>query len=144
MGTTNKVVRDLECAEPTSHCREVADTLARIGDKWTVMVVAALSMGEPLRYNEISRKVDGISQRMLTLTLKGLEQDGFVNRTMYPTIPPRVDYELTDLGKKLVVPLRALYAWAEEYRPAILAAREEFDQREKIEAPRRAAFTTPK
>jgi DNA-binding HxlR family transcriptional regulator len=144
MGTTNKVVRDLECAEPTSHCREVADTLARIGDKWTVMVVAALSMGEPLRYNEISRKVDGISQRMLTLTLKGLEQDGFVNRTMYPTIPPRVDYELTDLGKKLVVPLRALYAWAEEYRPAILAARAEFDQREKIEAPRRAAFTTPK
>ena len=144
MGTTNKVVRDLECAQPSSHCREVADTLARIGDKWTVMVVAALSMGEPLRYNEISRKVDGISQRMLTLTLKGLEQDGFVSRTMYPTIPPRVDYELTDLGKKLVVPLRALYAWAEEYRPAILAAREEFDQREKIEAPRRAAFTTPK
>jgi DNA-binding HxlR family transcriptional regulator len=144
MGTTNKVVRDLECAQPSSHCREVADTLARIGDKWTVMVVAALSMGEPLRYNEISRKVDGISQRMLTLTLKGLEQDGFVSRTMYPTIPPRVDYELTDLGKKLVIPLRALYAWAEEYRPAILAAREEFDQREKIEAPRRAAFTTPK
>lgn len=144
MGTTNKVVRDLECAQPSSHCREVADTLARIGDKWTVMVVAALSMGEPLRYNEISRKVDGISQRMLTLTLKGLEQDGFVSRTMYPTIPPLVDYELTDLGKKLVVPLRALYAWAEEYRPAILAAREAFDQREKVEAPRRAAFTTPK
>ena len=144
MGNTNKVVRDAECTKPSSHCREVADTLARIGDKWTVMVVAALSVGEPLRYNEINRRIDGISQRMLTLTLKGLEQDGFVSRTMYPTIPPRVDYELTDLGMKLVVPLRALYAWAEEYRPTIMAAREEFMQREKVEAPRRAAFTAPK
>ncbi len=144
MGNTNKVVRGAECTKPSSHCREIADTLARIGDKWTVMVVAALSTGEPLRYNEISRRIDGISQRMLTLTLKGLEQDGFVSRTMYPTIPPRVDYELTDMGKQLVVPLRALYAWAEEYRPAILAAREEFAKREKVEAPRRAAFTAPK
>jgi len=144
MGNTNKVVRETACAKPSSHCREVADTLARIGDKWTVMVVAALSAGEAVRYNEISRRVDGISQRMLTLTLKGLERDGFVSRTMYPTIPPRVDYELTDLGKELVVPLRALYAWAEAYRPAILAAREEFAKREEIEAPRRAAFTAPK
>jgi DNA-binding HxlR family transcriptional regulator len=81
---------------------------------------------------------------MLTLTLKGLEQDGFVSRTMFPTIPLRVDYELTDLGKELVVPLRALYAWAEAYRPAILAAREEFAKREIEEAPLRAAFTKPK
>jgi DNA-binding HxlR family transcriptional regulator len=144
MGDTNKDVRGADCTQASSHCRDVADTLARIGDKWTVMVVAALSMGEPLRYNEINRLIDGISQRMLTLTLKGLEQDGFVSRTMYPTIPPRVDYELTDLGMKLVVPLRALYAWAEEYRPAIMTAREEFMQREKVEAPRRAAFTAPK
>jgi DNA-binding HxlR family transcriptional regulator len=83
-----------------------AETLDRIGDKWTVLVLVALEQG-PLRYNEIRRVVDGISQRMLTLTLKGLERDGLVNRTMYPTIPPRVDYELTELGRKLVVPLRS-------------------------------------
>jgi DNA-binding HxlR family transcriptional regulator len=108
------------------------------------MVVAALSTEESMRYSEIRRWVEGISQRMLTLTLKGLEQDGLVKRTMYPTIPPRVDYELTDLGKKLVVPLRALYDWAEQYRPAILEAREEFAKREKEDAPCRAAFTAPK
>jgi DNA-binding HxlR family transcriptional regulator len=103
----------------------VADTLALIGDKWTVLVVASLSKGT-MRYNEIHRNIEGISQRMLTLTLKGLERDGLVTRTLYPTIPPRVDYELTDLGKKLVPPLRALYDWAEEFRPVMLAARDEF------------------
>src|SRR5689334_17507192 len=81
-------------------CRAVADTLSRIGDKWTVMVVGALSQG-PLRYNELNRTIDGISQRMLTLTLKGLEQDGLVTRTLYPTIPPRVEYALTDMGRTL-------------------------------------------
>jgi DNA-binding HxlR family transcriptional regulator len=86
------------------------ETLARIGDKWTVMVVAALWQG-PLRYNEIQRGVEGISQRMLTLTLKGLEQDGLVERTLFPTVPPRVDYELTELGRSLIVPLHALYEW---------------------------------
>ena len=100
----------------------MTETLARIGDKWTVMVVGALHQG-PMRYNQIRRAVEGISQRMLTLTLKGLEEDGLVNRTMYPTIPPRVDYELTDLGRKLIGPLQSLYDWAVEHRPAILAAR---------------------
>jgi DNA-binding HxlR family transcriptional regulator len=106
------------------------------------MVVGALSEG-PIRYNEIRRRVEGISQRMLTLTLKGLEQDGLVTRTMYPTIPPRVDYELTELGRKLIVPLQALYEWARENRPAMLAAREAFRRRGQHGLPR-PRFTVPK
>jgi DNA-binding HxlR family transcriptional regulator len=120
MSDTHISVRTTE----TSHdeCRVVvANTLARIGDKWTVMVIGAISHG-PMRYNQIRRVVEGISQRMLTLTLKGLEQDGLVNRTMFPTIPPRVDYELTDLGRTLIVPLQSLYDWALEHQPAMLTA----------------------
>jgi DNA-binding HxlR family transcriptional regulator len=122
--------------------RAALETLARIGDKWTVTVVAALWQG-PLRYNELQRAVDGISQRMLTLTLKGLEQDGLVERTVFPTIPPRVDYELSDLGRKLVVPLHALYEWAVEHRPAMLAARGKFAEKEN-ETATRPRFTTKK
>jgi DNA-binding HxlR family transcriptional regulator len=123
-------------------CKAVIETLARIGDKWTVLVVGALSQG-PMRYNQIHRLVAGISQRMLTLTLKGLEQDGLISRTMYPTIPPRVDYELTELGRKLFVPLRALHAWAVENRPAMLEAREKF-QKGRPQGSPQASFTAPK
>jgi len=123
----NKPVRVIDPSH--ENCRAVAETLARIGDKWTVMVVGALREG-PLRYNEIRRVVDGISQRMLTLTLKGLEQDGLVQRTLFPTIPPRVDYALTDLGRELIVPLRALYEWAVEHRPAIVQARAQYASRQ--------------
>src|SRR5437879_449768 len=91
MEERNKLVRGVKPAHPD--CQAITETLARIGDKWTVIVVATLSQG-PLRYNEIRRAVEGISQRMLTLTLKGLEQDGLVSRSVSPTIPPRVDYEL--------------------------------------------------
>jgi len=121
----------------------VLPTLARIGDKWTVMVVGTLSNG-PMRYNQIARVIEGISQRMLTLTLKGLEQDGLVSRTMYPTIPPRVDYELTDLGRSLIVPLRSLHSWAVEHRPAMRAAREAFAKREQQSGLRQPRFTDPK
>jgi DNA-binding HxlR family transcriptional regulator len=123
-------------------CRAVAETLGRIGDKWTVLVVGTPHDG-PMRHNEIRRAVDGISQRMLTLTLKGLERDGLVTRTMYPTIPPRVDYELTELGRKLMVPLRALYECATEYRPEMLAAREKFAKKERRKASQ-ASVTTLK
>src|SRR5580692_1630118 len=85
------------------------------------------SSGEPKRYSELRRKLEGISQRMLTLTLKGLEQDGFVSRTIYPTIPPRVDYQLTGLGQELIAPLQVLYEWALEHRPLILEARSRFE-----------------
>lgn len=136
MDDTNTAVRAAEHGH--TECRATTETLARIGDKWTVLVVGVLSLG-PMRYNQIRRTVEGISQRMLTLTLKRLEQDGLANRTVYPTIPPRVDYELTELGRTLIVPLRAVHAWTVEHRPAILAAREKFAEKE-----RQASFTTPK
>jgi DNA-binding HxlR family transcriptional regulator len=142
MVDTNTVVRAPEASNPHAACRAEIETLALIGDKWTVMVVGALSKG-PIRYSEIRRRVEGISQRMLTLTLKGLEQDGLVTRTMFPTIPPRVDYELTKLGRKLIVPLKALSNWARENRPAMLAAREAFQRRGQHGSPR-TRFTLPK
>lgn len=127
MGETNKVVRD-DVADH-GHCKEIVDLLARVGDKWTVMVVGALAQGGTLRYNELLRRVEGISQRMLTLTLKGLEQDGLVGRTVHATVPPRVDYELTTLGHGLTVPLHALYCWAVEHRQAMLDARKAYATR---------------
>jgi DNA-binding HxlR family transcriptional regulator len=142
MVATNSAVRAPEASNSHAACKAEVETLARIGDKWTVMVVGALSKGS-IRYNEIGRRVEGISQRMLTLTLKGLEQDGLVTRTMYPTIPPRVDYELTELGRKLIVPLRALSKWARENRPAMLAAREAFRRRGQHGSPR-PRFNAPK
>jgi DNA-binding HxlR family transcriptional regulator len=138
---TNTSVR--EAGHGPVECRASLETLARIGDKWTVMVVGALARG-PIRYNQVRRVVEGISQRMLTLTLKGLEQDGLVSRTVYPTVPPRVEYELTDLGRTLIVPLQAVHAWTVEHRPAILAAREKFAERERQAALQQASFTAPK
>ncbi len=114
--------------EGAENCRAVADVIARIGDKWTVYVVGLLSDG-PMRFNEIRRAVDGISQRMLTLTLRGLERDGLVTRTVYPTIPPRVDYELTDLGRTLICILGPLGRWAVENRETVERARASFDRR---------------
>jgi len=104
----------------------VADVLSRIGDKWTVYVVRLLSDGT-MRFNEIKRAIPAISQRMLTLTLRGLERDGLVVRTVYPTIPPRVDYELTDLGYELLEPVNALGEWARKNTGRVNAARARFD-----------------
>jgi DNA-binding HxlR family transcriptional regulator len=109
-------------------CRAVASVLARVGDKWSVFVIMLLGEG-PRRFNEIKRTVGGISQRMLTLTLRGLERDGLVTRTVFPTIPPRVDYELTDLGRGLSKPVEALGKWAFEHLPEIERARAQFDGR---------------
>jgi DNA-binding HxlR family transcriptional regulator len=109
-------------------CYALNDLLARVGDKWTVLVVGALC-GEPKRFNELKRAVDGISQRMLTLTLRGLERDGLVTRTVFPTIPPRVDYALTELGRTLKQPLNALADWARSNRTAVAEARARFDRR---------------
>ena len=140
MSATHNSVRKVDTTH--ENCQAVTETLDRIGDKWTVMVVGVLEQG-PLRYNEIRRAIDGISQRMLTLTLKELERDGLVTRTMYPTIPPRVDYELTQLGRNLMTPLRSLYDWAVKHRPAMLAARKRFAEKEQLAAGQRR-FTTPK
>jgi DNA-binding HxlR family transcriptional regulator len=106
-------------------CRALGEILDRIGDKWTIMVVGALSEG-PMRFNAIMRFVDGVSHRMLTITLRGLESDGLVKRTAYATIPPKVEYELTKLGRSLIEPLTALSDWVVQNRPAIERARAQF------------------
>ena len=107
-------------------CRAVSEVLDRIGDKWSVLVVAMLGDG-PKRFNELRRAIASISQRMLTLTLRGLERDGLVTRTVFATIPPRVDYELTELGCSLLTPVNALGTWARQNRQRIQQARVEFD-----------------
>ncbi|WP_375160665.1 winged helix-turn-helix transcriptional regulator [Bradyrhizobium sp. RDT46] len=109
-------------------CRGVASVLSRVGDKWSVFVIMMLSDG-PRRFNELKRMINGISQRMLTLTLRGLERDGLVKRTIFPTIPPRVDYELTELGRGLQAPVKALGQWAMDHLTQIEAARTQFDRR---------------
>jgi DNA-binding HxlR family transcriptional regulator len=110
-------------------CHNVARVLARIGDKWSVLVIILLAQ-KPRRFNELRRSIDGISQRMLTLTLRGLERDGLLTRHLTPVIPPRVDYQLTDLGRSLCKPVRALGAWAQEHGPDIERAQDSFDARQ--------------
>src|SRR5215208_207414 len=107
-------------------CRAVSEVLARVGDKWTILVVGELGQG-PRRFSEIRKALGSISQRMLTLTLRGLERDGLVTRTVFPTIPPKVEYELTALGRSLLVPVSGLGLWARRNRPAIEDARRRFD-----------------
>jgi DNA-binding HxlR family transcriptional regulator len=108
-------------------CQGVARVLSRIGDKWSVLVIMMLSE-KPLRFNELRRRIEGISQRMLTLTLRGLERDGLVTRQLTPIIPPRVDYQLTDLGRSLCEPVIALGAWARQHGMEIERAQVRFDR----------------
>jgi DNA-binding HxlR family transcriptional regulator len=100
--------------------------LNRVGDKWSVLIVGLLADGSK-RFSELRRTIEGISQRMLTLTLKGLERDGLVTRTVYPTKPPRVEYQLTKLGRTLRKPIQALAKWAQENREEIQKARNRYD-----------------
>ena len=111
---------------PEGACRETASVLQRIGDKWTVFVIVSLKDG-PLRFMELKRLISAVSQKMLTSTLRGLERDGFITRTVTPTIPPRVDYELTDLGRDVLVPLDAIAAFAIARRQEVEVAREHYD-----------------
>ena len=110
----------------TGDCRAVSGVLARIGDKWSVLIVSRLGL-RAMRFNELKREIGGISQRMLTLTLRGLERDGLVTRTVFPTIPPRVDYALTPLGRSLLEPVKGLGDWALKNIARIEAARRAFD-----------------
>ncbi|MBL8530836.1 MAG: helix-turn-helix transcriptional regulator [Hyphomonadaceae bacterium] len=115
-------------------CRAISGILSRIGDKWSVLIISRLGDG-PHRFNEIKRMIGGISQRMLTLTLRNLERDGLVSRTVTPTVPPRVDYALTELGRDLLVPISALGEWAIRHQSCILAARARFDAGEEAQTP---------
>ena len=117
--------------QPLAHegadCRAVASVLSRVGDKWSVLIIVLLGDG-PKRFNEIKRLVGGISQRMLTLTLRSLERDGLVTRTIFPTIPPRVEYELTKLGRSLWKAVEPLSGWAQGHIGDIRKAQEKFDR----------------
>lgn len=106
--------------------RRLLDT---IGDKWASLVIAALGVEGPMRYTELSRRIEGVSQKMLTQTLRSLERDGLVLRTVTPSVPVRTDYELTPLGQSLLEPICHLKAWAEEHLPEVDAAREAYDAR---------------
>lgn len=112
----------------TEDCRAVSAVLARVGDKWTILVVVLLGDG-PKRFNEMKRIIGGISQRMLTLTLRGLERDGMVKRTVFPTVPPRVDYELTPLGCSLRQAVEGLLSWSKNHIGVIGEAQARFDEK---------------
>jgi len=107
-------------------CRAASEVLSRVGDKWTILVVWTLGDG-PKRFNELRKSLGSISQRMLTLTLRGLERDGLVTRTAFATIPPRVEYELTKLGRSLLLPVSELGSWARRNRSAIQNSRQRYD-----------------
>ncbi|WP_224363957.1 winged helix-turn-helix transcriptional regulator [Hyalangium versicolor] len=111
-------------------CVATREILSLVGDKWSVMVTVNLGQGT-MRFNDLKRAIEGISQRMLTLTLRGLERDGLVKRTVFPTTPPRVDYELTRLGQTLLEPVSELAAWAQSHKPEIQRAREAFERAAK-------------
>jgi DNA-binding HxlR family transcriptional regulator len=109
-------------------CRGVSEILSRVGDKWSVLTIMYLGEG-PKRFSDLRRLIGGISQKMLTTTLRGLERDGFVTRTVYATIPPRVDYALTYLGRDLLVPVTALGNWARHNQARVARARDRYDAR---------------
>jgi DNA-binding HxlR family transcriptional regulator len=113
---------------PPRSCIFTRELLNRVGDKWSLFIIGNLAAG-PMRFNELKREIGDISQRMLTLTLKGLEKDGLVTRTVFPTIPPRVDYELTSLGRTLLEPVIALVNWADDHRDDVEMARIRYEKR---------------
>src|SRR6266496_2561122 len=124
--TPSKRPPELEFTPANCHARDI---LARIGDKWSVSVIHALGSARTLRFNELRGQIDGISQRMLTVTLRGLERDGLVARKVYPEVPPRVEYTLTPLGATLRQMVRALVAWSGEHLREVDAARATYDAR---------------
>lgn len=117
-----------------AECVATREILNRVGDKWSVLLVVMLGDGAK-RFNELKRALDGISQRMLTVTLRGLERDGLVKRTVYPTNPPQVDYALTKLGLTLLEPVSVLAVWAQGHRAEVMRARDAFDRAAKRPAP---------
>jgi len=141
MATTKQTSRKpagVERTPATCHAREM---LVRIADKWSMYAIHVLAQESPLRFNELKRRVEGVSQRMLTVTLRGLERDGLVRRTMYPEVPPRVEYELTLLGETLRGIVCQVVTWTETHLHEVDAARAEFDKAERSWAPARGAGT---
>jgi len=116
--------------DPREDC-EVRQILDRVADKWSLLVIALLDR-RTWRFTELKREIDGISQRMLTVTLRQLERDGLVRRTVYPVVPPRVEYELTPLGATLLGTIQSLVVWTEEHQAEIAAARADYDARAPV------------
>ena len=123
---------ELEFTPTNCHTREV---LARVGDTWSVYVMHVLGDGGPVRFNEMRKQIDGISQRMLTVTLRGLERDGLVTRAVFPEVPPRVEYALTPLGETLRRIIRELKNWSVEHLPEVSQARAAYDAKHGRAAP---------
>jgi DNA-binding HxlR family transcriptional regulator len=119
---------DAEQWDARNDC-DVRQILDRVADKWSLLVIALLAR-RTLRFSELRREIDGISQRMLTLTLRNLERDGLIERTVFPVVPPRVDYELTDLGCTLLSTIDALVRWTEEHQHEVAAARARYEARQ--------------
>lgn len=117
---------------PSTECPKISQVLARVGEKWSVLIIIMLTE-RPRRFSELKRAIGGISQRMLTLCLRGLERDGLVKRTVYPVVPPKVEYELTPLGQSLRQPVTELAKWAQSHIAELDAAREAFDRREGLD-----------
>lgn len=115
----------------SDHCRRMSSVLTIVGDKWTVMIVMVLTE-RPRRFNDIKRTIGGISQQMLTRTLKALVRDGMVSRTVHPTVPPQVEYALTEMGHSLAKPLRALGSWAGDHLGQIDDNRSRYDARRGV------------
>ena len=128
MAKTAPKPAELEHTHANCHAHEM---LTRIGDKWSVYVIHVLGDAGTLRFNELKGRVEGISQRMLTVTLRGLERDGLVERTIYPEVPPRVEYELTKLGKTLRELVRGLVKWSGAHLGEVDEARAKYDERRR-------------
>jgi DNA-binding HxlR family transcriptional regulator len=131
--TRNVVTAREAVTEHSSGDCPIADLLARLGDKWSLLVLAALSeaVGSQLRFSELMRVVHGISQRMLTTTLRHLERDGILTRRIYAEVPPKVEYTLTARGQELLVPVKAIIAWLSNEWPEIAKSRHEYDERSR-------------
>lgn len=104
----------------------IRNVLDRFGDKWSILVIMILGEHEKLRFNELNKSISDVSQKMLTVTLRTLEADGLVKRTVFPEVPPRVEYEITELGKSLVPYIHSLNNWAKENMPAIQRSRKKY------------------
>jgi DNA-binding HxlR family transcriptional regulator len=111
-------------------CGPIRETLSRVGDKWSLLIISILS-DAPVRFNELRRRIDGISQRMLTRTLRDLERDGLVTRKVTPTTPPSVEYALSDLGRSLLKPVKGLITWIMSNYPQISESQQKFDKKNK-------------
>lgn len=118
-------------ADPYSAACPSRQALDRIGDKWSVLILVMLADG-PKRFTHLLKRIQGISQKMLTQTLRGLERDGLITRTVYPSVPVRVDYELSDLGRTLTATLSTLERWARDHISDVIAARERYDRRDHV------------